>query len=61
VGVPVVASGGAGAAEHLARVFEEGRADAALVASLVHFGTTTVGELKRFLAGRGIPVRQEGA
>jgi cyclase len=60
VGLPVVASGGAGTAEHLARVFEEGRADAALVASLVHFGTSTVGELKRFLAGRGIPVRQEG-
>jgi cyclase len=60
VGIPVVASGGAGAPEHLARVFEEGRADAALVASLVHFGAYRVGQIKRFLAGRGIPVRQEG-
>jgi cyclase len=60
VGIPVVASGGAGAPEHLARVFTEGRADAALVASLVHFGTCSVGQIKRFLAARGIPVRQEG-
>jgi cyclase len=60
VGIPVVASGGAGAPEHLALAFTEGRADAALVASLVHFGAFTVGQLKRFLADRGIPVRREG-
>jgi cyclase len=59
VGIPVVASGGAGAPEHLARVFEEGLADAALVASLVHFGACSVGEIKRYLASRGIPVRLE--
>ena len=59
VGIPVVASGGAGAPEHLARVFEQGLADAALVASLVHFGTCSVGEIKRYLASRGIPVRLE--
>jgi cyclase len=57
VGIPVVASGGAGAPEHLALVFIEGRADAALVASLVHFGTCSVEQLKRHLAARGIPVR----
>jgi cyclase len=63
VGVPVVASGGAGAPEHLARVFAEGKADAALVASLVHFGTCTIREIKRHLAEQGIPVRleEEGA
>ncbi len=60
VGIPVVASGGAGAPEHLALAFTEGRADAALVASLVHFGTFSVGQLKEFLADRGIPVRREG-
>ncbi len=60
VGIPVVASGGAGTPEHLALVFLEGKADAALVASLVHFGTCSVGQIKRHLAGRGIPVRQEG-
>jgi cyclase len=57
VGVPVVASGGAGTPEHLALVFAEGKADAALVASLVHFGAFTIREIKRHLAGQGIPVR----
>jgi cyclase len=59
VGIPVVASGGAGEPEHLARVFLEGRADAALVASLVHYGTFSVEQIKRHLAARGIPVRLE--
>ena len=57
VGVPVVASGGAGKLEHLAAVLLEGKADAVLAASIFHFGQHTVGEVKRFLASQGIPVR----
>src|ERR1051325_1789015 len=57
VGVPVVASGGAGRLEHLADVLLEGKADAVLAASIFHFGEYTVGEVKRFLASQGIPVR----
>ena len=59
VGIPVIASGGAGTAEHLAEVLSSGRADAALAASVLHFSTCTVTELKEFLARRGIPVRLE--
>jgi cyclase len=60
VGVPVVASGGAGKPEHVASVLTEGRADAALVASMVHIDGYTVGDIKDYLlrAG-GIPVRNE--
>jgi len=57
VGVPVVASGGAGRLEHLAEVLEAGKADAVLAASIFHFGEHTVEEVKRFLAARGVPVR----
>jgi cyclase len=57
VGVPVVASGGAGKLEHLAEVLLEGKADAVLAASIFHFGTYTVGEVKRFLAAQNLPVR----
>src|SRR5947207_12372292 len=57
VGVPVVASGGAGKLEHMADVLLEGRADAVLAASIFHFGTYTVGEVKQFLAKNKIPVR----
>jgi imidazole glycerol-phosphate synthase subunit HisF len=57
VGVPVVASGGAGRLEHMAEVLEAGRADAVLAASVFHFGEYTVGDVKRFLDQRGIPVR----
>jgi cyclase len=57
VGVPVVASGGAGTLEHMADVLLEGRADAVLAASIFHFGTYTVGDVKNFLKERGIPVR----
>src|ERR1700735_2954104 len=57
VGVPVVASGGAGSLEHMAEVLLEGRADAVLAASIFHFGEYTVGDVKKFLASRGIPVR----
>jgi cyclase len=55
--VPVVASGGAGSLEHLAEVLLAGRADAVLAASIFHFGEYTVGEVKKYLAARGIPVR----
>src|SRR6266571_5936998 len=57
VGVPLVASGGAGTLQHMADVLLEGKADAVLAASIFHFGEFTVGEVKRFLAGRNIPVR----
>lgn len=57
VSVPVIASGGAGTAEHVAEALAAGGADAALVAGIVHDGTTTVRQIKRSLAARRIPVR----
>lgn len=57
VSVPVVASGGAGKLEHMAEVLLEGKADAVLAASIFHFGECTVGDVKQFLASKGIPVR----
>jgi cyclase len=57
--VPVVASGGAGRVEHVAEVLIDGHADAALVASIVHYGTCTVKDIKEHLAARGVPVRRE--
>ena len=57
VGIPVVASGGAGTPAHLARVLTEGKADAALIASMVHSGDYTVATIKSALAGLGVPVR----
>jgi imidazole glycerol-phosphate synthase subunit HisF len=57
VSVPVVASGGAGNLEHMYRVLSEGKADAALAASIFHFGDFTVGQAKRYLADRGVPMR----
>jgi len=57
VGVPVVASGGAGKLEHMAQVLSEGRADAVLAASIFHFGEYTVSDVKRYLAREGVPVR----
>jgi cyclase len=59
VSVPVIASGGAGALEHLGEALTAGKADAALVASLFHFGQHTVVEAKAFLRERGVPVRME--
>jgi cyclase len=59
VSVPVIASGGVGSLEHLREGVVEGRADAALVASLFHFGQHTVAEAKRYLRERGVPVRIE--
>jgi cyclase len=61
VGVPVVASGGAGSLQHMADVLLQGKADAVLAASIFHFGEFTVGDVKRFLAARGIPVRFVGS
>ncbi len=57
VGIPVIASGGAGKLEHMADVLLHAGADAVLAASIFHFGEYTVGDVKRFLASRGVPVR----
>ncbi len=57
VSIPVIASGGCGSLEHFAQVFEATGCDAALAASLFHFGELTVPQVKEYLAGRGIPVR----
>jgi cyclase len=57
VPVPVIASGGAGRLEHFADVLERAGASAALAASLFHFGTLSVPDVKRYLAGEGVPVR----
>lgn len=57
VSIPVIASGGAGKPEHLYDVLTEGHADAALVASIVHYGEYTCRELKEYLRGRGIKMR----
>jgi cyclase len=59
VSIPVVASGGAGNPRHLQEVFQRGSADAALIASMVHFGAYSVGQIKGYLRDRGIPVRLE--
>jgi cyclase len=56
--IPVIASGGAGKPEHFARVLTEGEADAALAASIFHYGTYTVDDLKQYLAGAAVPVRR---
>lgn len=57
VGVPVIASGGAGNLQHMVDVLEQGQADAVLAASIFHFGQHTVGEAKEYFAERNIPVR----
>ena len=57
VSVPVIASGGCGSLEHFHEVFAEDAADAALAASLFHYGELTVGEVKQYLKERGVPVR----
>lgn len=57
VSIPVIASGGAGGAEHFVEVFSAGRADAALAASIFHFGTHAVAELKQALLNAGVPMR----
>ena len=58
VDIPVIASGGAGKPEHLSDVLTTGKADAALIASMVHYGTHTISEIKKFLDSRAIKVRK---
>ena len=57
VTIPVIASGGAGTLDHMVDVLQEGKADAVLAASIFHFGEYTVGDVKRHLASKGLPVR----
>lgn len=59
VGIPVIASGGAGAKEHFYDAFTKGRADAVLAASLFHFNEIPIMELKAYLSERGVPVRMD--
>ena len=61
VGIPVIASGGAGEKSHFYEAFTAGRADAALAASLFHCGERSVPELKQYLHTRGVPVRPVGS
>ncbi len=58
VGIPVIASGGAGTPQHIADALEKGNADAALIASMVHYGTYTISDIKQFLNSRGIKIRK---
>ena len=58
VPIPVIASGGAGCIEHLAQAVTDGHADAALAASIFHYGRHTIAEVKRSLAAQGIPARE---
>ena len=57
VSVPVIASGGAGSAEHFKEAFLEGKADAALAASIFHYKETSVAEVKSYLKKNGVNVR----
>lgn len=57
VSLPIIASGGAGKLEHLYEAIVEGHADAVLIASIAHYGTYTIKEMKEYLANKGIPVR----
>ena len=58
VGVPVIASGGAGNADHIKDACEEGCADAAIIASIIHFGDTSIPDLKRELIAKGVEIRE---
>ena len=60
VQIPVIASGGAGTLEHLAEALIKGRAHAVLAASILHFGTYSIADIKSYLADRGLPVRPVG-
>ncbi|MGQ9719814.1 MAG: imidazole glycerol phosphate synthase subunit HisF [Candidatus Jordarchaeum sp.] len=57
VNIPIIASGGAGNLEHIYEVLTAGKADAALAASIFHYGTYTIKEVKKYLAERNVPVR----
>ncbi len=56
--VPIIASGGCGTAQHIYEAFAVGKADAALAASIFHYGELTIRDVKAYCAGRGIPMRQ---
>jgi cyclase len=58
VSVPVIASGGAGNCDHIYEALTAGKAEAALLASLLHYGQLTVAEIKTHLSDRAVPVRQ---
>lgn len=58
VNIPVIASGGAGTPGHLADVLTKGRADAALIASMVHYGTYTIADIKSHLHQQNIKIRK---
>jgi len=58
LGIPVIASGGAGTLEHIYEALTEGMADAALIASIVHYGEFTVSQIKEYLACKGVVVRR---
>ena len=58
VEIPVIASGGAGNSQHIFEALTEGKAEAALLASLLHYGQLSVAEIKDYLAGHQVPVRQ---
>ena len=57
VRIPVIASGGAGSPRHMVDAVTEGRASAALIASIVHYGEYSIADLKRHMAACGVPVR----
>jgi cyclase len=58
VNIPVIASGGAGTLEHIYEILTEGKADAALAASIFHYGAYSIGEVKKYLARRGVATRR---
>ena len=55
--VPVIASGGAGSPDHIYQALTQGGADAALAASIFHYGIYSISEVKKYLARKGVPVR----
>jgi len=57
VSIPVIASGGAGTLEHLYEALTDGRAHAVLAASILHYGTYSIAEIKEYLSQKGLPVR----
>jgi cyclase len=59
VGIPVVASGGAGTPQHLADVFQKAHADAAIVATMTHTGEYSIVAIKNYLANAGVPIRRK--
>jgi imidazole glycerol-phosphate synthase subunit HisF len=61
VQIPVIASGGAGSCQHIQTILTEGKAEAALLASLLHYGQLSIGQIKQHLHDHQVPVRQTGA